>query len=429
MNLSTNWRWWVCGILFLATMLNYMDRMTVSLVATELKTRIQLNDVRYGNIERAFSWAFALGGISFGFLADRFGPRKLYPLVLFGWSCAGILTGFADYQFIQDWLQKADAPPGRGSYYWLLITRTMLGFFEAGHWPCALLTARAVLSASDRPLGNGVLQSGASVGAILTPFVIQGFRSAGFAWPVPFWVIGALGLLWIPLWLRVMKPAAFHTSNTPTTANTPALPPAVFYLRFSALLIVVICLNITWQFLRAWLPKFLKENKLYSEFEGNMITVGYFIAADIGCILSGFVVLWCVRRKCSLHTGRLISFAMCVMFVMCALAIPSLPKGWILLGCIFIVGAGILGLHPLYYALVQDLSLKSMGLFSGLLSAMSWFIVGFFQGRLGRHIETTGSYAIGFWIASLAPLLALFAIIGLWPREQRLLPTEKSGEE
>ena len=67
----SNWRWWVCGVLLLATLLNYMDRQALSETATELKARFHLDDARYGTIERGFSWAFAVGSVVFGFLADR----------------------------------------------------------------------------------------------------------------------------------------------------------------------------------------------------------------------------------------------------------------------------------------------------------------------------------------------------------------------
>src|SRR5439155_10466046 len=98
------WRWWVCGALLLATLLNYMDRQALSETATELKVRYSLDDERYGRIEQWFSYAFATGGLTFGFLVDRFGPRRLYPIVLIGWSLAGIATTFAASPGAIHWL-------------------------------------------------------------------------------------------------------------------------------------------------------------------------------------------------------------------------------------------------------------------------------------------------------------------------------------
>src|SRR5207244_4256739 len=142
-----------------------MDRQALAQTATELKVRYHLNDARYGQVERGFSWAFAVGSILFGWLADRFGPRRLYPVVLIGWSVAGMLTPLAANAAVTTRLEAPDAAPGTGTFHWLLICRSILGLFEAGHWPCALITARQVLTAAERPFGNGLLQSGASLGA------------------------------------------------------------------------------------------------------------------------------------------------------------------------------------------------------------------------------------------------------------------------
>ena len=76
------------------------------------------------------------------------------------------------------WFEASDDEPGTGVYRWLLICRIVLGACEAGHWPCALLTVRAILSAKDRTLGNGILQSGASIGAILVPLYVQAAERA-----------------------------------------------------------------------------------------------------------------------------------------------------------------------------------------------------------------------------------------------------------
>ena len=138
-NHQSSWRWWVCGALLLATLLNYMDRQALSETATELKERYNLDDARYGQVERWFSYAFAVGSILFGFLADRFGPRRLYPVVLVGWSLAGIATTLRRARpDVTAWLETPGDEPGTGTFRWLLICRTVLGLFEAGHWPCAL---------------------------------------------------------------------------------------------------------------------------------------------------------------------------------------------------------------------------------------------------------------------------------------------------
>ena len=135
----------------------------------------------------------------------------------------------------------------------------MLGLFEAGHWPCALITARQILTAKDRPFGNGMLQSGASAGAVLTPLYVLLVRSLGGGWEVVFWTIGLVGLLWVPLWFALVRrgdldrptPAAADGTSRASAAGSSC---AVRRARDRGDV-----LGLSWQFIRAWLPKYLKE--------------------------------------------------------------------------------------------------------------------------------------------------------------------------
>ena len=85
------WQWWVSGLLLLATMLNYMDRQTLANLSVRITEELSLSQERYGDLELAFGWAFAVGSLVFGILADRFPVRWLYPAVVIGWSAVGLL--------------------------------------------------------------------------------------------------------------------------------------------------------------------------------------------------------------------------------------------------------------------------------------------------------------------------------------------------
>jgi ACS family hexuronate transporter-like MFS transporter len=413
--------------LLLATLLNYMDRQALAQTATGLKDRFNLHDQRYGQIEAGFSWAFALGSVVFGWLADRFGPRRLYPVVLVGWSLAGIVTPFAADPAVVAHLESPDDEPGAGAFRWLLICRTVLGLFEAGHWPCALITARQVLSPADRAFGNGLLQSGASAGAVLTPLYVLLVRNLGGSWEVVFWTIGAVGLLWVPLWLALVgkgdlddpppAPVGRALAEAGVPHGPPHQPPDVwgFVRRLVVLGLIVTCLGVSWQFIRAWLPKFLKESHHYSETAADLAVAGYYVAADVGCILAGFAVRWLTGRGRSVHAARVWVFAAWAALTALAAAVPWLGGSpWVLVPVLMLVGAGILGLHPIYYALAQDLPARHMGVISGALAAMTWITVGAVQGTLGEHIKATRSYDEGMILAGLAPLVGLAALLLLW---------------
>src|SRR4051794_20148474 len=92
---SSSWRWWVCGLLLLATMINYMDRLTLNLLASTINTELGFSKVDYARIEVGFAIAFALGAILFGFLVDRWNVFWVYPLAVIAWSAAGFSSGLA----------------------------------------------------------------------------------------------------------------------------------------------------------------------------------------------------------------------------------------------------------------------------------------------------------------------------------------------
>jgi ACS family hexuronate transporter-like MFS transporter len=415
---SASWKWWVCGVLLLATLINYVDRQALAQTATELKDRYHLTDTRYGQIERGFSWAFAAGSVVFGFLADRFGPRRLYPVVLVGWSVAGIVTPLAADPAVVAHLESPGDDPGAGAFRWLLICRTVLGLFEAGHWPCALITARQVLSPADRAFGNGLLQSGASAGAVLTPLYVLFVRNLGGSWQVVFWTVGAVGLLWVPLWFALVRKGDLDGPPPGDGRAEPGRSPTDvwgFVRRLVVLGLIVTCLGVSWQFIRAWLPKFLKEAHHYSDTAADLAVAGYYVAADVGCILAGFAVRWLAGRGRSVHAARVWVFAAWAGLTALAAAVPWLGGSpWVLVPVLMLVGAGILGLHPIYYALAQDLPQRHMGVISGALAAMTWVTVGTVQGALGGHIDATKSYDAGMILAGLAPLVGLVALVVLW---------------
>ena len=446
----------------LATLLNYMDRQVLPQIATELKEQYGLDNARYGQVGLNFAWAFALGSIFFGFIADRVGPRLLYPVVLIGWSAAGLATPLMTYPEFT-WQFENPDEPGSGPYRWLLLCRTVLGFFEAGHWPCALLTARQILTAKDRPLGNGLLQSGASLGAILVPLYVLVVRKLGGGWEVAFWTIGAAGLLWVPLWLALVRRGDLddcqsgsgfgvffvgfvglfvalarvcrHLSRQPladwflrTTGRSPRLLLTSEFLRaalqflrvYATLFVVILGISVSWQFIREWLPKYLKESQGFSPDAADLIVPVYYISAELGCFAAGLLVWRLVARGWKVHAARVTGYAVFAGITAAAALAPVVGGGWLSVGLIVLAGAGILGLHPYYYALTQELPAKHMALLSGFLAAAGWFVVGAVQQGMGKLIEATGSYNVGFVLAGLAPLAGLVALLVLWKPEKAM---------
>jgi ACS family hexuronate transporter-like MFS transporter len=435
---SSAWKWSVCALLLLASAINYMDRQTLSNAAVRITTQFDLRQEQYGNMELVFGWAFALGSVLFGIAADRVSVRWLYPVVLTLWSVVGFATGLVH------------------SYGGLLLCRTLLGFFEGGHWPCAVKTTQRLLDPRDRAMGNGVLQSGASIGAIATPLIMSAMLTSQLdSWRMPFQVVGAAGLIWVVFWLALVRKDDLRTSvAAPQTESTPhpalssieeeresqaqrsglqsavAIPSPIpgesvrvrgrsgwrlfFGRRMLVLFFVVACINTCWQILRAWLPKFLQQGRGYAEHDVLNFTSLYYVATDIGCLGAGALTLWLARRGKGVYASRTSVFFACALLSALTIAAAFLPRGLPLLAVLLLVGAGALGVFPIYHAFTQDISAHHQGKVTGITGVAAWLFSSPAQKLFGRLVDRTGSFDVGFAIAGCLPLLAFLALMLFW---------------
>ncbi len=386
----------ICGLLLLASAINYMDRQTLASVSVRITNEFKLSEQQYGRLEAGFGWAFAIGSLCFGMLADRITVRWLYPAVLVGWSLAGFLTGYAE------------------GYQQLLGCRVLLGFFEAGHWPCGIRTVRGLLSARDRSVGNGLLQSGTSIGAISTPLLMRWLLTPEEgSWRFSFQLIGAIGSLWAIAWLWIVRSSDLPVVRSQKETKTPWW--TVFYHhRLWVVLVVVASINTTWQVLRAWLPKFLQQGRGYEESTMLLFNSVWYVATDVGCLSVGVIVLGLVSLGLRLQVARIATFCGCCLLCACTVLVPWLPAGPTLLGVLLIVGAGALGLFPLYYTFSQDISSEHQGKVTGMTSFAAWFFTPFAQDGFGRLVDETKSYDLGFAIAGCVPLIGALALILFW---------------
>lgn len=416
---SVSWRYYVCGLLLLATTINYLDRQALSATSIRITRELQLSEAQYGQLELVFGWAFAVGAAFFGWVADRTSVRWLYPTVLVLWSVMGFLTGLVE------------------TFAGMLICRTFLGFFEAGHWPCALKTTQRILTARERTLGNSILQSGSSVGAILTPLVVLMMLTperAGTTTPIGEWrtvfqIIGVIGVGWAFLWLTAMRPSDFEVVAKPesptATGDLPVPVPrqsfwqVLYTRRFITLLVVVVAINACWHIFRAWLPKFLVQGRGYSEQMALGFNSAFYVATDVGCIAAGFISIGLVRAGWSVHWSRVAVYGVCAAMTAASVAILWLPAGWPLIGVLLLVGCGSLGLFPCYYSFSQELSVEHQGKVSGVLGAFAWATTSPLHWIFGKIIDSTGSYDTGMAAAGLCPLIGILFLAFFWDKPER----------
>lgn len=399
----SGWRWWVCGVLLLATVLNYMDRTALNQTGKEIKAAFAISDLKYGVLESGFQVAFGVGAVLFGVIVDRFGVRVVYPVAVVGWSLAGFLTGFA------------------GDYRTLLACRIALGVFEAGNWPCGIRTVRQVMATSERSLGNAIFQSGTGLGAIVTPPVIllcfALFKSTD--WQLPFRVIGLIGLGWVLLWwFTVPKRVLAHPVEPKKASGEPF--SAVFAdRRFWILVVLILGVNTSWHTFRVWLPLYLRENLKYTLDESLWFNTRYYIAADVGSWLVGLLVLLMVRNGVDLHTARVRTYAVGVLLALSSLALPFALWQFIepIIG---VTGFASLGLFATYFALSQEVSGRHQGKVTGVLGAINSAWLASLYPVQGWANDA--SPAVRVWVLAFAGLpaaVALLAVVWGWPREKR----------
>jgi ACS family hexuronate transporter-like MFS transporter len=413
---SQTWRWWVCGLLLLATMINYMDRLVLNQTASRLMVDVGFDEAGYGQLEGYFGAAFAAGALSLGFVVDRFGPRIIYPTVVLLWSLAGFVTGFVR------------------TFEELLVCRIALGFFEAANWSCALKTTQAILRPDERTMGNGILQSGAAVGAVLTPLLVLAFLHWDVynGWRPAFWSVGGLGLFWVVLWLVVVRsgdldqqPEGVQPAPQPTSgkATTGAVVwTIVSDRRFWVLAFTVVAINLTWHFFRAWMPLFLEKKHDYSLTQIQWFTMAYYLATDVGSLLAGFLALRLARRGLAVHTSRLLVFGSCAALTLLSIPVAYLPAGPLLLGLLLVLGFAALGLFPNYYSFSQELTTQHQGKVSGMLGCACWLAMYPMQINVGAYVKATQSYTEAVALAGLPPLAALLVLLLFWKSAPQALP-------
>ena len=384
-------------MLLLASAINYMDRQTLSGMSVRITEEFAMTKTQYGQVEAAFGYAFAAGSVVFGWMADRFAVHRVYAAVLALWSLAGMATGWA-----QD-------------YSGLLLFRGLLGFFEAGHWPCAVRITRSLLDERQRSMGNGLLQSGATFGAIITPLVLPLLLGAGSvgvagAWRPPFFWLGGVGLLWLIPWFLMVRSGDLRSGAESVAAAGPSATPflkVLFSGRMLAVILVVACINTTWQVLRAWLPMFLQKGRGYSETEALHFNSAFFVAADVGCLAAGALAVALARRGSTPSGARFLVFFGCALLCCGTVAVPWLVRGPWLMAVLLAIAAGALGVFPLYHTFTQDLSEHHQGKITGAAGVAAWILPAKAQLLFGISADRLGTMDPGLVAAGLLPLLAL----------------------
>lgn len=325
-------RWVIIALIFFATLINYIDRLTISVLAPAIMEAFKLSNTEFGTVATWFLLAYTISQSASGKLYDKIGVKKGFTVSIIVWSVAGIATAWAN------------------GLRALSLCRFMLGFGEAGNWPGAAKTVSEWFPARQRALGMAIFNSGAAIGSIVaTPIIIALYtysKSRGGDWHEVFIVTGALGFVWLAAWLFVYDSPEKHKWITPEEYRLikeqddhlePVAPPEatiaeevtltvpeeraigwfelLTYRQTWSIILARLLVDPIWWLYITWLPLYLNQVHGF-----NLREIGYFawvpfVAADAGSLFGGWLSGHLIGRGWSVNSARkaVIVFAACLM--------------------------------------------------------------------------------------------------------------------
>jgi len=283
----TTIRWWIVGLLFLATVINYIDRQTLSILSATLREELKLTDKDYANAVSAFLFSYLIMYTVSGRLIDRYGVRLGVSVCIVWWSIAAMLTALA-----------------RGPLS-LAFFRGLLGIGEPGIFPAGVKACGEWFPRKSRALATGIFSSGSAVGAIIAAPLIA-WLTLKFGWQMAFVIPGALGLLWLPLWLKVYRHPARHPAVAPADlaqleldapgAPQPRWRDVLAKRHVWGLVASRLFSDPVWFFYLFWLPDYLQRIRHLSLAEIGLYAWIPFLFADLGNVLGGMASDALIRR-------------------------------------------------------------------------------------------------------------------------------------
>ncbi len=299
-------RWWIVGLIFLATLINYIDRLTISVLAPVITHDLGLTNTQFGGILSWFLLAYTISQGLSGKLYDRVGTKLGFVCSIVVWSVAAMGHAFAR---------------GLAS---LSAFRFVLGLGEAGNWPGAAKTVAEWFPIRERAFGMAIFNSGAAIGSIVAPPLIV-WMSLAYGWT------GALGFIWLALWLVFYETPQRHRwlsekerevirdgQRTESPDETSAAPKWRELLRYRQVWAIVLSRFLTdpvWWLYISWLPKYLADARGFSLTKIGLFAWVPYVAADAGSLSGGWLSGFLIARGWSVDRARkiVILFAAALM--------------------------------------------------------------------------------------------------------------------
>jgi ACS family hexuronate transporter-like MFS transporter len=382
------------GLAFLATMINYLDRQTLSVAAPLLRDQFHISNVGYSRIVFAFMLAYTVMNGASGPLLDRLGTRLGYALCMLWWSTAALLHAFS-------------------TGIWSLATyRFLLGMGEAGNWPAAVKLVSEWFPPQERAMAAGIFNSGSAVGAILTPPLIAWIilRSG---WRQAFCVVGIVGFLWLLLWVLLYRtPPETRSGESKVTIPMGRLVRKRLVVAFT---LSKVFMDPVWYFYIFWFPEYLKRVRHF-----DLASIGKyawipFLAAGFGNLLGGGTAAVLLRRNVPLSTARKVSVSLFVVLMLGAIPAVLTDSPWISIVWVSIAMIGYTGSLANMLAIPADVFPSSaVGSVYGIASmgsGLGGMVFGLLTGWVIDHYSYTPVF-IGFGLMPLVCAGILWTILG-----------------
>lgn len=291
-------RWYIAAMLFIATVINYIDRQTLSVVAPVLTKELHISPLEYSYVLQAFLVAYTLMYLGSGFLVDRWGTRASLAVFMAWWSVSNMLHTFA----------RTAAELG--------FFRLLLGVGEPGAFIGSFKAISEWYPPKEKAFVNGLVNAGASIGAIIAaPLVV--WITVHNGWRASFAVTGMLGLFWIVPWLwlyrlpenhpRISASERAYLAASSLPVEIPSGLKKVDLLRLPqtwGLLLARFISEPVWWFYLFWMPKYLVDQRGFSIVEMGMLAWLPYLFADLGSIAGGLLSGFLVKRGWNVVRAR-----------------------------------------------------------------------------------------------------------------------------
>ena len=291
-------RWWIVGMVFMLTVINYIDRMTLSVLAPTIRAEFGMSNEAYARIVTAFLIGYTISQALSGRVLDKIGTRVGFMFFVGIWTIASMLHAFAR------------------SAAQLSAFRFLLGIGEAGNWPGAATVVAEWFPVRERAFGMAIFNSGSTVGAVLAPPVIA-WVAITWGWRYAFFIGAGLSAMVMVLWFFLFRKPEAHprlspaereyilSDQGPPNEAQPRKWASLFrHRQVWAVIAGRFFTDPIWWFLISWLPNYLKSERGFTLAMIGLLAWIPFLFADLGNLVGGGASSLLIRRGWTVNAAR-----------------------------------------------------------------------------------------------------------------------------